>query len=297
MLPVILLVVSSVMVAGGNSSGELPVKAMSFNIRYGTASDGPNRWPQRRELVGDVIRAADADFVGLQEALRFQIDAVREALPQYSAHGVGRDDGRAAGEYSAILYRSSRWQLERGETLWLSDRPHDPGSTSWGNTIPRIVTWGRFVEKKTGRTVVVFNTHFDHRSQISREKSADFIRRLIEQQPAGEPLIVMGDFNAGERNAAIERLKQPRAARSPRLVDTFRVAHPDAKLAGTFNGFQGLTGGEKIDYVFTVPSAKVRAARIIRTQRGGQYPSDHFPVEAEIVFQPSEAPDSSSPAD
>lgn len=261
------------------------VKFLSFNIRYGTANDGPNAWPLRREMVFQVIRDQGADFIGLQEALRFQIDQIRQALPEYEEHGVGRDDGRTAGEYSSILYRKDRWTLLEGKTQWLSDTPDLPGSRTWGNLIPRIVTWGRFRSVSSDVTIHVINSHFDHISQPAREKSSDFIAMMIDELPQNASVVVLGDFNAGEDNPAIASLKSSEPDGPPRLADTFRVLHPDANVVGTFNGFQGTEDGAKIDYILTRPSVHVLKAEIIKTQSDGRFPSDHFPVNAELRFQ------------
>ena len=263
---------------------DLNVRVLSFNIRYGTADDGMNAWPRREELVYDVIQQGKSDFVGLQEALRFQIDAIREAVPAYHEVGVGRDDGRQAGEYSAILYKPDRWRVADSGTLWLSDTPDVPGSMTWGNEITRIVTWARFVEKESGRGVWVFNTHFDHVSQPSRVKSAELLASRVASRQPPDPVIVTGDFNAGENNPVILYLKNSTNESPVELVDTFRVLHPDEEAVGTGGGFEGLRNGPKIDYVFTQPDAEVREAGIIRDNRDGRYPSDHFPVYAEIAL-------------
>jgi endonuclease/exonuclease/phosphatase family metal-dependent hydrolase len=269
------------------ASGGLAVNVLSFNIRYGTADDGVDAWRHRKELVYDVIRRQDSDFVGLQEALRFQIDAIRESLPEYDEVGVGRVDGNEAGEYAAILYKPDRWRAEDSGTLWLSDTPNVPGSMTWGNEITRIVTWARFVEKETGRALRLFNTHFDHVSQPSREKSAELLASRIADRGSDDPVIVTGDFNAGEANPAILYLRNATKTSPVTLVDTFRVLHPREHAVGTGGGFEGLRDGPKIDYVFAEPDAKVLEAGIIRDHRNGRYPSDHFPVYAEITLPES----------
>ncbi len=223
-------------------------------------------------------------FCGLQEALRFQLDEIESVVKGYGEVGVGRDDGKKRGEYSPILYRQDRWQLQHGETLWLSETPQVAGSTSWGNKLPRVVTWGRFVERTTGRTVCVFNTHFDHQSAASRLQSAEFLASLLAREAVGVPVILTGDFNAGELSPPIVRLKQAKQAGEIALRDTFRVVHPDARQVGTFHGFRGGVGGEKIDYVFCGASAKVKSAEILRRHRESRYPSDHYPVSAELEF-------------
>lgn len=281
----VLLTMATTFSAGAASAEKGPhVKALSFNIRYGTADDGADSWPHRRELVFEVIEKQDPGFCGLQEALRFQIDEIRAAVPRYAEHGCGRDDGETEGEYSAILYRQDEWKLDKGETLWLSNTPKTPGSTSWGNTIPRVVTWGRFIHKKTGRELYVFNTHLDHMSQRSRVKSAEFISTLIAREAGESPIILMGDFNAGEDNPAIEHLKRGGEHGGIKLSDTFRMLHPNAGDVGTFNGFDGRSDGQKIDYVFADTPVTVKSATIVRTHRDSRYPSDHFPVSAELVF-------------
>lgn len=269
---------------GGDEPEDCHVNVLSFNIRYGTANDREDAWPKRREQVFEVIRKSKADFCGLQEALRFQLDEIRAAVEGYEELGVGRDDGKKRGEYSAILYRRDRWRLQHGETLWLSESPATPGSTSWGNQLPRVVTWGRFVERTTGRVVCVFNTHFDHQSAASRLRSAEFLAALLAREAGGVPLVLTGDFNAGELSPPILRLKQTGQASEVPLRDTFRVLHPDAQQVGTFHGFRGGTAGEKIDYVFCNASARVKSAEILRQHRDGRYPSDHYPISAELEF-------------
>ncbi len=263
-------------------AGDEPIRVLSFNIRYGTARDGRNAWPLRRELVFDVLRRERWDFVGLQEALRFQLDEIHRAVDGFGEIGVGRDDGKQRGEYSAILYRQDRWFAQHSGTFWLSETPDVPGSKSWGNGIPRIVTWGRFVERKTRRAVWVFNTHFDHQSQPSREKSARALAASIARKTEGEPVIVTGDFNAGEDNPAMRYLLSPDSGSPVHLRDTFRVLHPKATDVGTFHGFTGRTQGDKIDYVLVDRHFEVLAADIIRFARDGRYPSDHFPVMATV---------------
>lgn len=263
-------------------SGGLNVRVLSFNIRNGTAPDGLNAWPHRKQLVYDVIRRQDSDFIGLQEALRFQIDAIHEAVPGYGEVGVGREDGKEAGEYSAILYKADRWRVVDSKTRWLSETPDVPGSTTWGNEITRIVTRGRFVEKTSGSAMWVFNTHFDHVSQPSRMESAQMLVSLIADRGPRDPVVVTGDFNAGEGNPAILYLKHNESRVA--LEDTFRILHPDVKMVGTFGGFEGRRDGPKIDYVFVEPGTRVREAGIIYDNLDGPYASDHYPVYAEIVL-------------
>ena len=272
---------------------------VSFNIRYGTAPDGENAWPNRRDLVIDRIRAHDPDILALQEALRFQIDELLAALPGYASIGVGRDDGRARGEHAAILYRSSRLSPVAAEAepahgdFWFSDTPERPGSRSWGNTVTRLCTWARFSCADIGGTFYVYNLHLDHQSQVSRERSAVLLSERLGERRSSDSVIVAGDFNAGETNPAtlyllgrapsVPSLSGSAVPPSPALRDTYRVVHPREREVGTFNGFAGRTSGEKIDFVLVDGGWTVLDADIDRTMPEGRCPSDHFPVFARIV--------------
>jgi len=261
----------------------IDLKAMTFNIRYGKARDGENHWDKRKEQVFGVIQNHSPDIVGLQEALRFQIDEIKESLPGYAEIGTARQ-GEKEGEYSAILYRIDRFVVDESGTFWLSDTPEVP-SASWGNKYLRICTWGHFTDKQSSLTFYFYNTHWDHRSQPSREKSARLIADTIQKRTHPDPAILTGDFNAGESNPAIEHLgkrKDTRNPDQPLLVNTFRTLHPNEKTVGTFNGFKGKTNGDMIDYIFATPDILPLQSTIIRDEQNGRYPSDHFPIAAKL---------------
>ena len=268
-----------------------PLAVMTFNIRYGTANDGENRWTNRRDTLFALLRKENPDLIGLQEALRFQVDEILAAVPGYAVVGVGRDDGRAAGEMSAILFRTARFHVAASGTFWFSDTPEVPGSKTWGNRITRISSWARFVDRD-GSAFTHYNLHLDHESQPSREKSTALLLQRIAARPvASEPVIVTGDFNVGESNPALHVLVGPggpaatpaAGAPAPPFMDTFRAVHRDARDVGTFTAFAfGRTTGDKIDYVLVQPGTTVLDASIVRTAEGGHYPSDHFPVTARI---------------
>jgi endonuclease/exonuclease/phosphatase family metal-dependent hydrolase len=277
----------------GPPAGREPIDVWSFNIRYGTAKDGDNAWPSRRDQLFDLLKTEQPDLIGLQEALRFQIDEILAAVPGYASVGVGRDDGRNAGEFSAILFRAARFHVAESGTFWFSDTPEVPGSMHWGNRITRICSWARFIDGD-GTAFVHYNLHLDHQSQPSREKSTALLRqRIAARKTAAEPVIVTGDFNAGEQNPALQGLvsRPGRTGGAPApFVDSFRTRHPDATEVGSFSGFTfGSTTGEKIDYVLVEPGTEVLDAAIVRASRNNRYPSDHFPVTARIRLPPPAA--------
>lgn len=271
----------------------IEISVMSFNIRYGTADDGPDRWENRKDLVAALLRKYRPDLVGVQEALHFQIQELLRALPAYRKIGVGRDDGQTEGEYSAIYYDTTRFTVEDHNTFWFSETPRVPGSTDWGNEITRICTWGRFREKASGASFYGYNLHLDHQSQYSRERSVALLISRIQNRATRDPVIITGDFNAGEDNPVIKYLKgvqNPGGIFSNQTInpipfeDSYRVQRQHTERVGTFNGFEGRTTGPKIDYVFVQPFIEVESAQIIRDHQQGRYPSDHFPVTATLLL-------------
>ena len=283
-----------------------PINVLSFNIRYDNPNDGENRWELRKDAVALQIRDVDPDILCLQEALRHQLDDLHTLVPGYEEIGVGRDDGIEAGEYSAILLRENSFDIVAQNTFWLSDSYAIPGSRSFGNNVVRIVTCATLATAD-GDTFSVFNTHLDHESQPSRDASVRLIRYLMWQYGSG-PLILVGDFNAGEKNSALAALHNdylmPTAIRDGKgdmmtvewlepdpgdgqpwhepFRDSFRVIHPNADSVGTFNAWSGKRGGDKIDYVFVSSGWDVLDAGILHEMVNGRYTSDHFPVYAKV---------------
>lgn len=275
------------------------IKVVTFNIRYDNKGDGENRWEKRRDNVAAFLRDQRADVVGLQEALHHQLEFLTTSLPDMGALGVGRDDGKTKGEYAAILYRKDRWRPAEHGNFWFSDTPDVPGSRHWGNNVVRICTWARFVPVEgDGPAFYHFNLHLDHESQPSREHSVVLLLDRIGRRAHADPVVVTGDFNAGENNRAVRAMVgdltladlAPQGGHIERsrvrFVDSFRNLYPGESTVGTFNKFRGETGGDKIDYIFISPGFEAKAAAIHRERPGGRDLSDHFPVSATLQLRP-----------
>jgi len=254
-----------------------PFRVMTFNIRYDNPDDGENAWPNRRELVLDVIRTKRPDLLGVQEALKAQTVDLCEGLPDYEFVGVGRDDGREKGEFSPILYRRDRFMHVRSGTIWLSETPEHAGSVGWDAALPRIATWVTLRCRENPLIdVTVINTHFDHRGERARLESARLLRNTAESL-GGVPLIVMGDFNAppgSPPHGALTGDRRPEFA----LIDGYANLHPDAPNPGTFNGFRRAEDSGRIDWILHSRRFRATSAEVDRRSEGGRFPSDHFPV-------------------
>ena len=256
-------------------------RIMSFNIRYNNPRDGEHAWPYRRDHVAALIQFHRADIVGMQEVLRGQVEDLQVLLPEFSWVGVGRDDGKQAGEYSPIFYRTEMYELLDHGTFWLSETPEIAGSKNWDAALTRIASWAVFKNKLTGRSQFHLNTHFDHRGEQARIESAAIILKKIDQLAEQLPVTVSGDFNVNPQTEAY-------AVMTGGLLDAHSVSQqtPYGPL-GSFYGFTAEQGetGERIDYIFVSEGIVVAQFGILADQIEGNNPSDHLPVLAVIRLE------------
>ena len=266
--------------------GDDTLRVMTFNIRYGTAGNGQNAWDARKDHLVEVIRDFNPDLLGTQEVLAAQADYLIEKLPEYTLVGVGRDDGKRRGEFSAALYKTSRFEADDSGTFWLSETPHVPGSKSWDSSMPRIVTWVKLRDNGAdGSKILWLNTHWDHRGRIARVEAGKMIRRWIDEHAGDDLVILTGDLNVTETHEGIRAILANDGV--PRLIDTYRQVHPTPQPdEATSHGFRGRTRGRRIDFVLGTAELRVTDADIVRASRDGLYPSDHYPVTAVISVGP-----------
>src|SRR5690606_5828708 len=203
---------------------------MSYNIRYDNPGDGRNDWPNRKDRLIQLIRDESPDLIGLQEALHHQLTDILNGVEGYAMVGVGRDDGKQKGEYSAILYRTSAFELRDENTFWLSETPEVPGSKSWDAAITRVVTWARLFSKALDTEILAVNTHFDHIGKEARLQSAELIRKKIPELAGDLPVLLTGDFNITRNDPPYQALMKPGGYQ---LIDPAPDNPP-----GTFCGFE-----------------------------------------------------------
>ncbi len=275
---------SSIAVFAQTSGDKNALRVMTFNIRYNEPRDGVNAWANRKTKVSDVIRFHKADLVGVQEAQYNQLQDLEKLLPGFAWCGVGRD-GEKKGEFSAVLYRKSRFKLLETNTFWLSETPEKVGSKGWDANFPRIVTWAKFQDRQTKKTFYQFNTHFDHIGVQARAESSRLLLAQIPKIAAKSPLVVTGDFNAKEDTNIYKILTGKEDAGEFKLIDA-RYVSENGHFGGnsTFNEFKELIPAMKIDYIFIGDGAKVLEHGVLSDRWDGLWASDHLPVLAEIVF-------------
>lgn len=266
------------------AKAEAPLRVMSFNIRYNNPGDGINAWPNRKDWVGGLIRFHGADVIGVQEALAGMLADLDSRLPGFARVGVGRTDGRTAGEYSAIYYRKDRLTLLDSGTFWLSPTPEVVASKGWDAALERIATWAKFRDAQTGCAYLHLNTHFDHVGEQARQESARLIRQRLATLGAGLPIVMTGDLNTNPTNAAYRVFTRDTIANaSAPLLDAMLISKgghygPTA----TWNSFKAIEEGQRIDYVMVSQQVSVLTHGILPDFWDGRFPSDHLPVLASL---------------
>lgn len=257
---------------------EVLVRVMSFNIRMDTPEDSLNQWSNRKDFACDMIRFHHPDLIGAQEVLHHQLVDLKQRLPEYESVGVGREDGKEKGEYSAVFYRKDRFKLLDQHTFWLSETPEVAGKKGWDAVCERVVTWVKLQDKESGKIFYFFNTHFDHMGKIARQESCKLLKNRVNEIAGNAPVIVTGDFNASPRSSVVLSLTNPNDP--AHLTDSREMAAFRYGPEFSFHDY-GKLAPERlaiIDFIFVKGVGQVLQSAVITDTRGPLYVSDHYPI-------------------
>lgn len=278
----------------------------TYNLRQMNDGDrrAGNGWERREPIVAKLIQFHDFDIFGTQEGFKRQLEDLKRDLPGYDYIGVARDDGKEAGEHSAIFYRTDLFDVVNHGDFWLSETPDRPG-LGWDAVCVRICTWGRFRHKPSGKEFLFFNLHMDHVGTVARTESAKLIKQKIDEFGPELPVFLTGDFNVDQTSESYKTITDDGV-----LTDSFNRAKLVYANNGTFNSYRtdGFTT-QRIDYVFTSPSVEIlkygvltdtyrtpaddaktvdtngtapEELNIVRYK--SRTPSDHFPVRITVTL-------------
>ena len=275
----------------------------TYNLRQLNSGDDSrgDGWTSRCPVVAQIIRFHEFDIFGTQEGFKSQLEDLKALLPGYEYTGVARDDGKEAGEHSAIFYNTELFELLDHGDFWLSETPDVPG-LGWDAACTRICSWGRFRHKSSGREFQFFNLHLDHVGVTARVESVLLVQRKMKELGLGLPTFLTGDFNVDQTHDMYGVLAQ-----SDFLRDSFHTADFVFALNGTYNGYEtdGYTES-RIDHIFVSDDVRVEKYGVLtdsyrtreadsHTVAGGdkpseidvaryrsRVPSDHFPVMVKV---------------
>lgn len=274
-----LLILPSCAAAQANDKGDA-LTVMTFNLRYASPT-GANHWPARRPVMAELFKKTAPDLIGTQEGLYPQLKDIASDLPEHAWIGLGREGG-SRGEFMAVFYRKDRLDPLEYDHFWLSDTPAVIGSATWGNTVKRMVTWVRFLDRRTQQQFYFINTHFDHQVEESRQKSAALVRQRIDALKTALPILLVGDFNTGPNSPSRQIL-----AKDDGMLDAWTTAAKrSGENVGTFHNYKpAIKNGVHIDWILHRNGVTVDDIEVLTFNKDGQYPSDHFPVLARLRME------------
>lgn len=278
----------------------------TYNIRYANKGDSinGNGWGQRYPIISQLIRFHDFDIFGTQEGKYHQLNDLKDSLPGYDYIGIGRDDGKQEGEFSAIFYKTKKFTLLKKGNFWLSNITDRPNK-GWDAALPRICSWGEFKDNQTGFTFYFFNLHMDHIGVEARAESAKLVLAKVKEFVGDKPAILTGDFNVDQTNKSYALINNSGLLRDAYDLAVFRYA-----LNGTFNSFKSDSKtNSRIDHIFLTKQFAVKRYGILTdsyrtpdvdttasnsanfpkevnlSKYIAREPSDHFPVMVEIEYK------------
>lgn len=261
----------------------------TYNLRNANKDDSldGNGWGKRFPIISEMVRVHDFDIMGTQEGKYHQLEDLKSKLDGYDYIGIGRDDGKKGGEFSAIFYKKSKLQLLNSGNFWMSMDTTKPNK-GWDAVLPRLCTWGLFKDKHTGKSFYFYNLHMDHVGVVARSESAKLILEKMKERGLSIPVILTGDFNVNQNSESFLLLDN-----SGLLHDAYSLTPNRLANAATFNGFgKNLHQNERIDHIFLSPTFSIKRYAILTDgyvdtdiKPMMRYPSDHFPVAIKVVLK------------
>jgi endonuclease/exonuclease/phosphatase family metal-dependent hydrolase len=255
-----------------------PINVITYNIRLNVASDGINAWPNRKDNVKALVKFHDADILCVQEALPEQFDALLEKS-NFDVVGVGREDGKRKGEFSAVYFDKDRFTKKDGGTFWLSQTPDVP-SKGWDAALNRVCSWVKLYDKLNKKEFIVFNTHYDHIGVQARIESAKLLKQKIQQIAPNLHVVFTGDLNVTPETEAIATIKS--------FLSDAKAVSVEAPYGpeGTFNAFDFNSDlKNRIDYVFVNQKFVVQKFAVLTDSKEKRYFSDHLPVFVRLYIK------------
>lgn len=278
------------------------IKVGTYNVRLSTGDrDTPNSWASRRSALVELVRNLGLDVFGMQEVLPEQASYFRGQLVDWAFTGDHRGLDRRSSEACPVFYRKTRFEALKAGTFWLSATPDVPGSKSWNSACPRICSFVVLRDRHSGKRFCFANAHADHRSAEARERGLSLVLERMGDFGGGVPIVFVGDHNCHENDAPAVKvaslLKDAIHASETTPEGPWRsftgwkwrpreyAAAEALKLEAEGRNQSGETGS-RIDFIYVSPAVRVLCYKTVADSRPGLplYPSDHFPVVAEILL-------------
>lgn len=259
------------------TKSEDAIRVMSYNVRC--ANDGEQTITNRSEVGVAMLEAYEPDSFGVQECTpRWKRIFAYNLGDKYASVGKPRDYFGPFTEYSAIYYLKDKYTLVDSGTFWLSETPDKPFTKSFESKCCRIATWALLENKETGERYTHINTHLDHVLESTRQEQMKVLIECVKKVTGEAPVIMTGDFNDYEGSPVYEE--------ACNMFNDARFVAADSDTGRTFTKYGTIEedGEGAIDFIFTDKKITVDTYKVIRDTVNGIYPSDHYPIVADVVM-------------
>ncbi len=253
-------------------------RVMSFNVRCKSDPEGSIK--NRSKIVNAIIDQYAPDSFGVQEATPRWLAIIDRALgDRYDRVGEARDAFGPFTEYSAVYYLKDKYNLVDSGTIWLSETPEEKYSVSFNSACKRIATWAVLEDKETGVTYTHLNTHLDHVLEETRVGQAGVLLEKLEELQNKGKVVVTGDFNTDKTGDVYASMLE--------VTDDTRLTAINTDDGITYHAYGSKKENDKgaIDFAFVSKDTKVENYKIIRNTVKDMYPSDHYPLIADVYFE------------
>ena len=303
------MVAAALFASAADAVASVRIRAASYNVRYKTNEDtGDKSWDSRKAILCDFLKEIDPDVIGFQEVDPPQMTDLKALLTDYEIFGKHREaDNTRRG--TPIAFKKSRFALLESGTFWLSLTPDVPGSKDLGDgyagSEPETCTWAILQEHDTRGVFCFFSTHLDHKQdELRRRQMVIAVEKVMAYAGRGAPVILVGDMNSDETAPAIADVACSRlidACLASQTVPTgpwrtfnswswkkneVSCAEALASCSPAERTANKETFGNRIDYILISAGTKVESFAVRNDPQPGkeQYPSDHYPVVAELIL-------------
>lgn len=258
------------------------MRVMTFNLRCDTPKDFNNRWDTRKMMVYQLMNKYKCDIIGTQEVKDNMLRDLEENVRGYNI--VGEPRYKKISSERNNIFISSNYSIQEYKTFWLSKTPDKVGSKVWYSYLPRICTTA-VVQIEDNKKIRICNSHLDNLFQKAREYGLKKLMEVIEKEQENEklPIILMGDFNDTPDSNLIRDFRNGNYSKE-KLMPVQDIKK-DLYNEATRDKFIRTNNGVHIDYIFVSKEVEVVDAEIIKDNVNGKYPSDHYPLMAEIKIR------------
>jgi endonuclease/exonuclease/phosphatase family metal-dependent hydrolase len=258
---------------------EILLRVMTFNLRFENDFDGKNHWLNRRDFLVRTIQKYRPHLLGTQEGKPSMLAFLSDHLEGYQLSADSRVwDDRC--QYPTLYYLVDYFTLVEHSEFWLSETPEVHMSKSWGSAFPRMISHSLLEMRHNGRQIWVSVTHLDHISDHARIKGAKMIRHWAAERK--EPIVLLGDFNDLPGSVVHQTLREPSGPFSDSWQMLGKAEHQQSY---TQHGFTGVPAKGRIDWILVTPEFITLDGFLVRDQKAGRYPSDHFPLLVDLQLK------------